>query len=310
MSETRSNGEEAIANRDEAARQTLLFEQERRRLFSIAYRMLGSVHEAEDTLQDAYLRWHGVEIAGVENPTAYLVSLVTRLCIDALRSAHERRLSYIGPWLPEPLVGSSSDPASNPERLQELNDDLSMAFLLMLERLNPIERAVFLLHECFDFGYREIGEIVGKSEENCRQIERRARQRLGREKPHVVIDPEEHDRLARSFYEAIAQGSLEGLLEILAEDAVMYTDGGGHTHAALKPIVGGAKIARTIIALLPQLPKDFNARFATVNGTTGILAYSGNRLQSVFSMLVVDGAIKALYMVGNPEKLPEGGGKG
>jgi RNA polymerase sigma-70 factor, ECF subfamily len=180
-----------------------------------------------------------------------------------------------------------------------------MAFLLMLERLNPIERAVFLLHECFDFGYREIGEIVGKSEENCRQIERRARQRLGREKAHVTIDPEEHDRLARKFYQAIAEGSLEGLLEILAEDAVMYTDGGGHVSAALKPVVGGAKIARTIIALLPQLPKNFNARFATVNGTTGILTYSGRQLYSVFSMLVVDGRIEAIYMVGNPEKLPE-----
>ena len=299
-----SNNDPAAGNNDSDERSSL-FEKERRRLFSIAYRMLGSVHEAEDLLQDAWLRWNGVDVAQVENPTAYLVSLVTRLSIDALRSAHERRLSYVGPWLPEPLVGAADDISSNPERLKELTDDLSIAFLLMLERLNPVERAVFLLHECFDFSYREIGEIVDKSEENCRQIERRARQHLGRERSHVVIDPEEHDRLARKFYDAIALGSLQGLLEILAEDAVMYTDGGGRVGASLKPITGGAKIARTIIALLPSLPPDFSSRFANVNGTTGIVTYSGTRIFSIFSLLVVDGRIEAIYMVGNPEKLPE-----
>ena len=271
--------------------------------------MLGSVHEAEDLLQDAYLRWHGVDIGAVDNPAAYLVSLVSRLCIDALRSAHERRLSYVGPWLPEPLVTVSDDLSTNPERLQEISDDLSTAFLLMLERLNPVERAVFLLHECFDFGYREIGEIVERSEENCRQIERRARQRLGRER-RVVIDPEEHDRLARSFFEAMGQGSLEGLLELLSTDAVMYSDGGGRAQAARVPIVGAEKISRTLLSFLQHLPATFSARLATVNGTTGILAYEGTQLNSVFSLLVVDGKIEAIYIVVNPEKLGSEKGEG
>jgi RNA polymerase sigma-70 factor (ECF subfamily) len=294
------DGNAAVSSAEEA--RSAIFERERRRLFSIAYRMLGSVHEAEDLLQDAYIRWHGVDVATVENSTAYLVSLVTRLCIDALRSAHERRLSYVGQWLPEPLVGVSEDLSTNPERLQEVSDDLSIAFLLMLERLNPVERAVFLLHECFDFSYREIGEIVDRSEENCRQIERRARQHLGRER-RVVIDPEEHDRLARKFFEAMERGDLEGLLDLLSADVVMYADGGGKVAAARTPIRGREKIARTIIALLQHLPENFSARLATVNGTTGILGYEGNRLHTVFSMLVVDGKIEAIYSVGNPEKL-------
>ncbi|HYO11683.1 MAG TPA: RNA polymerase sigma-70 factor [Thermoanaerobaculia bacterium] len=281
------------------------FERERGRLFGIAYRMLGSVSEAEDVLQDAWLRWHGVEHETVENPSAYLVRLVTRLAIDTLGAARNRLTDYVGPWLPEPLIGRViEDPSDNPAALQELEDDLSTAFLLLLERLSPVERAVFLLRESFDFNDREIAEIVGKSEENCRQIDRRARKRLEDGRRHAPAPPAEHDRLLGGFLKAVRDGDLDGMVSLLARDAAAYSDGGGKAHAARKPIFGAEGVARFFLGLLRNAPPDWEVRVAIVNGRTGLLNLVGGRLLSVVTLHVEEGRIRDIYTVVNPDKLP------
>jgi RNA polymerase sigma-70 factor (ECF subfamily) len=278
------------------------FERERGRLFGIAYRMLGSVSEAEDVLQDAWLRWNGVEHGTVENPSAYLVRLVTRLCIDTLGAARNRLTDYVGPWLPEPLV-RSEDRDDDPAALQELADDLSIAFLLMLERLTPVERAVFLLRESFDFSYREIAEIVGKSEENCRQIDRRARKSLAEGRRPAKADPAERDRLLGGFMKALKEGDLEGMVKLLARDATLYSDGGGKARAALKPVPGGDSVARFLLGIRRQAPPDWEVRTAMVNGRPGLLNLIGGHLLSVVSFEVEDGLIREIYIVLNPDKL-------
>ena len=281
------------------------FEGERARLFGIAYRMLGSVREAEDVLQDAYVRWHRVDHAAVENPAAYLVRLVTRLCIDTLKSARSRRLEYVGPWLPEPLVEDPvNDLTHDAAALQELADDLSTAFLLMLERLTPVERAVFLLRESFGFSYAEIGEVVGKSEQNCRQIERRARQHLasgGRPQP---VDAAAHDRLVTRFLLATREGDVDGLLQLLAADAVAYSDGGGKVTAARRPVIGPMNVARLFTGLARKAPPDTTFRLAQVNGRTGLLTYVGGRLFNVISFYAEGDAIQRIFITLNPDKLP------
>jgi len=283
------------------------FERERGRMFGVAYRMLGSVREAEDVLQDAYLRWHGVDHARVENPSAYLVRLVTRLCIDTLRAVHHRRTEYVGVWLPEPLVAEPDPgPTGDPAGMHELADELSLAFLFMLERLTPVERAVFLLRESFDFSYRQIAEIVGKTEENCRQIERRARKRLAEGGRPVSADPEEHDRLLTRFLLATREGDVEGLLHVLADDVVAYSDGGGKVPSALRPVTGADRVARFMVGLVSKATRaDF--RLATINGRTGVVNYVDGRLHSVAAIHVEDGRIRSLFLVTNPDKLGTAG---
>ena len=278
------------------------FERERGRLFGIAYRMLGSVAEAEDVLQDAWLRWQAIDHAEVENPSAYLVRLVTRLAIDTLGAARNRLTDYVGPWLPEPLVrsGKGDDPAA----LQELADDLSTAFLLLLERLTPMERAVFLLRESFDFNYREIADVVGKTEENCRQIDRRARKHLDEQRRPAPADPAEHDRLLGGFLRAIQEGDLDGMVALLAQDATLYSDGGGKVRAAQKPIHGALLIARFLIGVLRQAEgMSFELRPTLVNGRTGFVTLLDGRPFNVFSLETEPGRIRGIYVVLNPEKL-------
>lgn len=290
----------------------VVFERERRRLFGIAYRMLGTVGDAEDVLQDAYARWHRLgqkRRARLAHPSAYLVRLVTRLCIDAYRSAHARRLEYVGPWLPEPLVGDAADGlVQDPEGMNELADDLSMAFLLLLERLSPVERAVLLLRESFGFSYREIAPIVGKTETNCRQIERRARHRLadaGRRR--TPVDAEMHERLLRRFLAATRRGDIDGLLAVLAEDVVSYSDGGGKTIAARRPIFGAARVAAFIagIARAALAYGQVAIRMGRVNGLPGLLTFVDGRLYNVVSIEVEDRRIRRIFIVLNPDKLPE-----
>ncbi|HEU0079150.1 MAG TPA: RNA polymerase sigma-70 factor [Longimicrobiaceae bacterium] len=279
------------------------FEQERGRLFGIAYRMLGSVSEAEDVVQDAYLRWHGVDHAAVAHPGAYLAQLVTRLCLDALKSAHARRVEYYGVWLPEPLVGAEDD---DPAAMHELAEDLSLAFLLMLERLSPVERAVFLLRESFGFSHREVAEVVGKSEENCRQIERRARQRLADAKRPAAADPAEHDRLLGRFLTAVRDGDMEGLLEVLAEDAVAYSDGGGRVLAAPNPIRGADRVARFFLGITSKGAAVWEPLLVPVNGRTGMVGLVEGHPHGVLSIQVEDGRIRSVFLVVNPDKLPPG----
>src|SRR5919201_2733309 len=206
-------------------------------LFSIAYRMIGSVSEAEDIVQEAFLRYHRAQPTDVENPKAYLSEVTTRVAIDHLRSARARREEYVGPWLPEPLLVDEHAP--DPSEQAELADSLSLAFLVLLERLSPVERAAFLLREVFDYPYDEIAEIIDRSEDNARQLVTRARRHVDEERPRFDADRRAQEELTERFMAATMDGDTEGLIELLAADVVAYTDGGGKVQAARKPLHGG-----------------------------------------------------------------------
>lgn len=281
------------------------FERERRRMLGIAYRMLGSLSEAEDIVQDAYMRWQAVTHDDVESPAAYLTRLTTRLCIDALKAAQRRRTEYVGPWLPEPLIGWQHDRrVDDPAALHELADDLSMAFLLLLERLTPLERAVFLLHESFGYSYDEIADVIGHSPEYCRQIARRARRHLDHAPRSQPADPAEHDRLLTHFLAAAQHGELQQMISLLAHDAVLYSDGGGKAQAARQPISGAAHVARFILGVRDKVAGHVEYRPATINGHSGLLTYVDGRLAGALTIHVHDGIIQEVFLVVNPDKLP------
>jgi RNA polymerase sigma-70 factor (ECF subfamily) len=242
---------------------TEVFDGYRPLLFSIAYRMLGGVMDAEDVVQEAYLRWRGASEGEVRSPRAYLSAVVTRLCIDHLRSARVRREEYVGPWLPEPLpTGPGSDDAGP----AGLDESLSMAFLVLLESLTPTERAVFLLREVFDYDYAEVSHIVGKSEANCRQIARRARESVAARRPRFEHSPEQQERLMRQFLRACTTGDMPALLELLADDVTLWSDGGGKARAALNPIHGPDRVARFFLGVLQKAPSALTIRPAMING--------------------------------------------
>ena len=274
------------------------FERHRSLLFSIAYRMLGSVAEAEDVVQEAYLRWREVPEGEVRSPKSYLSAMVTRLSIDRLRSA--RREEYIGPWLPEPLI---SDRAEELAAHDELDESLSMAFLVLLESLNPVERAVFLLREVFDYDYEEISSIVRKSEANCRQIARRARQSVAARRPRFERSLEKEKMLTERFVEACMSGDMEGLLELLSEDVTLWSDGGGKVAAAPYPIHGPEKVARFLVGVLRTVPPGFFAHPARVNGGPGAIGYVDDHPTGVVALDVAEGRIRRVRIVVNPDKL-------
>lgn len=276
-----------------------VFDRNRPLLFSIAYRMLGSVMEAEDVVQEAFLRWQQAPEGEVRSPSAYLSTVVTRLCIDRLRSARARREQYVGPWLPEPLLEEQEIAGT-----ADLDDSLSMAFLVLLESLSPVERAVFLLREVFDYDYPEIASLVGKSEANCRQIARRARQSVAARRPRFESSPEQEERLLDSFLQASLSGDMEALLALLSEDVTLYSDGGGKTQAALRPIYGADRVARFLSGILTKAPPDLAVRQTRVNGRPGLVGYFGDGSpQSVVTIEVGEGGITAIRLVVNPEKL-------
>jgi RNA polymerase sigma-70 factor (ECF subfamily) len=274
-------------------------------LFSIAYRMLGSATDAEDIVQEAFLRFHRETSAGtqVESPKSYLSAVATRLCIDHLRSARVRRESYVGTWLPEPLI---TDEESEAERHAETADSLSMGFLVLLESLTPVERAVFLLREVFEYDYGEIASIVGKSEENCRQISVRARRQVQAERPRFEASRAQRDELARRFFAAAAEGDVEGLVSMLAADVVAYADGGGKGFAFPRPVHGREKVARLLQAGAAQGQRlgVVAMHFAEINGQPGALFLDpdGATVAAV-SLDIADGQIQTLHAVSNPEKL-------
>ena len=276
------------------------FERHRSLLFSIAYRMLGSVADAEDVVQEAYLRWQQAPEAEVRSPRSYLSTVVTRLSIDRLRSARARREEYVGPWLPEPLV---SERAEEVAVLDELSESLSTAFLVVLESLNPVERAVFLLREVFDYDYEEISRILGKSEDNCRQIAHRARQSVAARRPRFERSPEQEERLSRQFLEACMSGDMEGLISLLSEDVTLWSDGGGKVAAAPYPIYGPERVARFLLGVLRTVPPGFSARPAQVNGAPGVVGYVDGSPTGVVALDVVDGRLHGVRIVVNPDKL-------
>ncbi len=282
------------------------YQNERERLFGIAYRMLGSVSDAEDILQDAYLKWSRVKRDDIENPQAYLVTLVTRLCIDQLRSAKAMREQYVGEWLPEPLVQAVDE--ISPNAILGLSQSLSTAFMRMLEALNPLERAVFLLRQAFDFSHREVAEVINKSVENTRQIDRRARRKLQGES---AVTGESRDiRMRRQdqqyfllFMHACQQAELSPLLDRLAKDAVMYSDGGGKAVAVIRPLYGAERI-RQLFAVLPNKQEgELSSRFAVVNSLPALMFYVDDRLDTVMNFEFEQGEIKRIYAMRNPDKL-------
>jgi RNA polymerase sigma-70 factor (ECF subfamily) len=274
-------------------------------LFSIAYRMLGSVAEAEDIVQDAFLRYHRAlsDGAEIESPKAYLSAVVTRLAIDSLRSARARKETYIGEWLPAPLITDerSPDAAAHAEEVESL----SMAFLLVLERLTPVERAVFLLHDVFDYGYDEIAAIVGKSEENCRQIAVRARRHVDENRPRFEASRRQRELLAERFFDAVEEGDMDGLVELLAGDVVAYGDGGGTSPSFRRPIYGRDRVLRLLLGFGRHARElGTTIRRADVNGQPGAMFLdSAGRVMYVMSLDIADGVVTTIRSVINPDKL-------
>ncbi|QJE95220.1 RNA polymerase sigma-70 factor [Luteolibacter luteus] len=264
-------------------------------LFGIAYRMLGRVTEAEDMVQEAYLRFHLQPEGSIGLPKAWLTKAVTRLCIDQLRSARRQREEYVGPWLPEPLVEENST---------DLADTLSTAFMLMLEKLSPVDRAVFLLREAFGHDYPAISEITGRSEAACRQIVCRAKERLGREANKQSTATEEAERLVKEFLAAAQSGELAQLLALLTEDAILYSDGGGRVRAALLPIYGPDRIGRLFMGMR-RLSTEGSPppRFVKINGSPGVVTCHGEQGISVMTFAFEGNRVKAVYIVRNPDKL-------
>jgi RNA polymerase sigma-70 factor (ECF subfamily) len=269
-------------------------------LFSIAYRMLGSAMDAEDVVQEAFLRWQQQDPATVASPKSYLTTVVTHLSIDSLRSARVRREEYIGQWLPEPLVADERAVDADPVALAE---SLSLAFLTLLERLTPIERAVFLLHDVFSYPFDEIARIVGKSGANCRQIALRARRHLGTGRPRFISHTEEQERLTEQFMRAITSGDLTALLALLADDVVAYSDGGGKVTAARRPVSGADHVGRFFIGFAAKAPPAFALRIATINGQPALVGELDGRLFGVYALEVAAGRIRAIRVVLNPDKL-------
>jgi len=275
------------------------FEPHRGFLIGVAYRMLGSVSDAEDVVQDAYLRWQGADRAAVDDVRAYLARIVARLCLDRLKSARTRREHYVGTWLPEPLVEETSEPSTT-----AMADDLSVALMLTLERLSPLERAAFLLHDVFDMDYSAIAGVLERTEAACRQLAARAREHVRDGRPRFEPSPETEERIASAFAAAAARGDVDALASLLAEDAVMYSDGGGKRVAAIHPIIGRERIMRFFAGVLskPSTPVPFEVRATRINGLPGYVLRDETGVQTV-TLELRDDHIAAIYVVRNPDKL-------
>ena len=271
--------------------------------FAIAYRMLGSVSDAEDVVQEGFLRLHQARAGGehIESPRAYLSTVVSRLALDQLRSARVQRETYVGEWLPEPLLTSADDPA----HLAEMADSLSLAFLIVLERLSPEQRAAFLLHDVFNEAYDHIAEILGTSEQNARQLAARARRHVKERRPRFEASREQRQELATRFFAAAEEGDLPGLEQLLAHDVLLRGDGGGKAPAAARAIYGRGKVARALIAGLRSLARlGYTSRLQEVNGQPGALFFDREgKLISVAMLDIAQGRIQGVSAIVNPDKL-------
>jgi RNA polymerase sigma-70 factor (ECF subfamily) len=274
------------------------FEQYRAMLFSMAYRMLGTISDAEDMVQETFLRWHKASEVDVYSPKSYLATTLTRLCLDHLQSARVKREQYVGPWLPEPVI-------TGPDLESKFADSLAVGFLLLMESLSPAERAVFLLREVFEFDYSEIAEMVMKSEQNCRQLFRRARKQISDRKPRFETSRADRDRLLNEFVRASSSGDLQGLLKILKEDVTLISDGGGKVAAALNPIYGADRVSRFILGVTPKLPAGLTISHLEVNGVPGIAFYLGSEAYTVIVPEVSENNIQSIYIISNPDKLQD-----
>jgi RNA polymerase sigma-70 factor (ECF subfamily) len=284
---------------DASTQDAEIFAAQRPHLFAVAYRMLGSVQDAEDVVQEAYLQWRRRGDVLVASPGAFLTTIVTRQSINHLNAARTRREMYPGPWLPEPIVSEGEPDLAETAALHE---SLSMAFLALLERLTPVERAIFLLHDVFAYDFHEIAGIVGKGEANCRQIARRARRQIQAGRPRFDPDPERRERLTRQFIAACSDGDLDGLLATLAADVTLWTDGGGKATAALRPVIGAERVAAFILGIMRKVPGTFQRR-ATVNGQPGFTVTTPEGGIAVLTLDIADGQIQTIRAIANPDKL-------
>jgi RNA polymerase sigma-70 factor (TIGR02957 family) len=280
----------------------MIFEEHRRLLFAVAYRILGSVADAEDAVQDSWVRWSAADRSLVADPRAYLVRIVTNTAVDRLRAARARRETYLGPWLPEPIRTDTADDVVAAE-------SVSTALLLVLENLSPLERAVFVLREAFGFGYREIAEAVGRSEDTVRQAAHRARGHVQARRPRFPADRDRQRAVTERFVAAAAGGDLNTLMELLAPDVTLWTDGGGKVRQALRPVTGAAKVA-TWFAGIRQRPYEgvdpaaMTVEVTELNGTPGVVFHGAGRVVATLTLdLDGSGRIAALFNVANPDKL-------
>ena len=279
---------------------TEIFEQHRPELFRLAYGMLGRVALAEDAVQETFLRWQNQDIMQIRLPKAWLSKVVSRICLDEIKSARNRREQYIGPDLPEPLLAEKSD---SPEEALELAESLSMALLVVIDRLTPVQRAIFLLREVFDYDYASISSIIDRSESNCRKIAQRARSVVREKRPEFDKNSNEQSHLVRRFVEAIRNRDMPEIEHLLAEDAIMYTDGGGKVTAARKPVQGAGKIAKLITGGPKELAQPYRIEFKEINGEPGMVLWAEEQLHNVWSFHIEKGKIKSIYVVLNPDKL-------
>jgi RNA polymerase sigma-70 factor (ECF subfamily) len=280
------------------------FENERRYLQGVAYRMLGTVSEAEDAVQDAYFRVHETMPEEIDNKRAYLTRIVTRICLDILKSAHKKRVDYIGPWLPEPLH-DVSDFTGSPAAATELADDLSVGLLYALERLTPLERASFLLHDVFNVGYDEIARTLERSEESCRQLAARARSHVKASRPRFKVTPDDERRYLEAFVVASQKGDMAALEAMLAEDVKLYSDGGGKISAAINILEGRRRVSGFMAGIYQKFRNHTTTslRYERVNGALSLLTTHTDNYTDVLSVEVTDGRISAVWFQRNPDKL-------
>lgn len=287
----------------------LSFEPHRRRLLGLAYRMLGSMAEAEDAVQETYLRWHATDRDAIAEPRAFLITTTTRICLDVLKSARARREEYVGPWLPDPVVDTGS---LTPDAQTELAEDLSVALLLALDRLSPLERAAFLLHDVFDYSFTQVADTLGRTEAACRQLASRARARVRESRPAAAVRPRaatspvdpKHAELLSAFMAASKSGDVAGLTRLLASDAKLVTDGGGKVVAALNVIAGGDRVAAFLVgATRKGWTADMRVHFDTINGLPGLIVTGARGLIQTNAFEIEDDKVKTIYVVRNPDKL-------
>jgi RNA polymerase sigma-70 factor, ECF subfamily len=279
---------------------TTTFQRHTPRLYGLAYRMLGCRADAEDVLQEAYLRWHQTNTEGVQTPEAWLVTTVTRLCIDRLRAARVEREAYTGPWLPEPVLTGDAAP---PDYRAELASDLSIAFLVVLERLAPDERAAFLLHDVFDCEYAEVARILGKSEVASRQMVHRARVRVRRDRPRFAVSESARTALLNQFVAAVNARDQDALLALFAEDATWTSDGGGQVVAARQVVRGAERLTRFVLGIARRVHGRATYQVAPINGEAGLIIRLDGRLHWILSIDTDGARILAVYNVLNPQKL-------
>jgi RNA polymerase sigma-70 factor, ECF subfamily len=280
------------------------FETYRSYLFAIAYRMLGSAMDAEDMVQETYLRYQTTPPETIVSLKAFLTTILTRLCMDQLHLARRKRELYVGPWLPEPILTATTPESADPEKRVEMEESISLAFLVLLEQLQPFERAVFLLREVFEYDFAEIASLLGKSETACRRSFSRAKKHLAEHRPRFPPSAQTHRQMLTSYLQAVQNGEMTALTDLLAEEVTLWADGGGKTkRAALRPITGRDAVARFSLGTVRFLPENYRVELAEVNGQPAVIIRTGGQALLVLTIEVEAERIQTVRLIANPEKL-------